>query len=146
MAPAPNQGSSITAIAGSIASIGVWRLLVSPAKPPVTGETDPEFPRVQAVLANAQCAEPWANLALRGDKRFLFSPSGESFLMFGVRGRSWIALGAPVGRRCEKLDVIDLCTRTSGDALFSKCVAHTGRERGQLARTADFERQAMVAA
>jgi phosphatidylglycerol lysyltransferase len=86
--------------------IGVWRLLVTPAKPPVTGETDPEYPRVRAILGKAECAEPWANLALRGDKRFLFSPSGESFLMFGVRGRSWIALGAPVGRRDEKLDLL----------------------------------------
>ena len=87
-------------------AIGIWRLLVSPAKPPVMGETDPEFPRVQAILANAQCAEPWANLALRGDKRFLFSDSGESFLMFGVRGRSWLALGAPVGPRAEQLDLL----------------------------------------
>ena len=86
--------------------IGVWRLLVTPATPPVMGETDPEYPRVRAILAEAESAEPWANLALRGDKRFLFSPSGETFLMFGVRGRSWIALGAPVGRRDEKLDLL----------------------------------------
>ncbi len=85
---------------------GVWRLLVTPAKPAVMGETDPEYSRVRAILAKAECAEPWANLALRGDKRFLFSPSCESFLMFGVRGRSWIALGAPVGRRDEKLDLL----------------------------------------
>lgn len=85
---------------------GVWRLLVTPAKPRVVGETDPEYSRVRAILAEAECAEPWANLALRSDKRFLFSPSCESFLMFGVRGRSWIALGAPVGRRDEKLDLL----------------------------------------
>jgi phosphatidylglycerol lysyltransferase len=87
-------------------AIGIWRLLVTPAKPPVIGETDPEYRRVLAVLAGAECGEPWANLALRGDKRFLFSPSGDTFLMFGVRGRSWIALGAPVGRRCEKLELL----------------------------------------
>jgi phosphatidylglycerol lysyltransferase len=86
--------------------IGVWRLLVSPAKPPVIGESDPDYERVLTILANAECAEPWANLALRGDKRFLFSPSGETFLMFGARGRSWIALGSPVGRRDEKLDLL----------------------------------------
>jgi phosphatidylglycerol lysyltransferase len=86
--------------------IGVWRLLVTPAKPRVAGEDDPEFARVRAILAEAECAEPWAHLALRGDKRFLFSPSGNSFLMFGVRGRSWIAVGAPVGRRDEKLDLL----------------------------------------
>jgi phosphatidylglycerol lysyltransferase len=86
--------------------IGVWRLLVTPAKPPVIGETDPDYARVLTILGAAECAEPWSNLALRGDKRFLFSPSGESFLMFGVRGRSWIALGSPVGRRDEKLDLL----------------------------------------
>src|SRR5690606_2753590 len=36
----------------------------------------------------------------------LFSASGESFLMFGVRGRSWISLGAPVGRRDERMDLM----------------------------------------
>ena len=87
-------------------AVGVWRLLATPAKPPVIGETDPEFHRVISILETAECAEPWANLALRGDKRFLCAPSGESFLMFGVRGRSWIALGAPVGRRDEKLELL----------------------------------------
>jgi phosphatidylglycerol lysyltransferase len=87
-------------------AVGVWRLLATPATPPVAGETDPDFSRVRAILASAEAAEPAANLALRGDKRFLFSSSGASFLMFGVRGRSWIALGSPVGRRDERLDLL----------------------------------------
>jgi len=41
-----------------------------------------------------------------GDKRFIFSASGESFLMFGVRGRSWIAMGGPVGRREERMELL----------------------------------------
>ena len=86
--------------------VGVWRLLATPATPPVVGETDCDFHRVRHTLATAELAEPASNLALRGDKRFLFSDSGESFLMFGVRGRSWIALGAPVGRRDERLDLL----------------------------------------
>jgi phosphatidylglycerol lysyltransferase len=86
--------------------IGVWRLLATPATPPVVGETDPDYARVNAILAKAEGAEPHINLALRGDKRFLFSESGESFLMFGVRGRSWIALGAPVGRREERMELL----------------------------------------
>jgi phosphatidylglycerol lysyltransferase len=86
--------------------VGVWRLLATPATPPVVGETDCDYARVNAILAKAEGAEPHANLALRGDKRFLFSESGESFLMFGVRGRSWIALGAPVGRREERMELL----------------------------------------
>lgn len=85
---------------------GVWRLFSSAATPKVVGEDDPELGRVRAILASAEEAEPGSNLALLGDKRFLFSPSGESFLMFGVRGRSWISLGAPVGRRDERMDLL----------------------------------------
>ena len=87
-------------------AVGVWRLLATPATPPVIGDDDPSFSRVRAILKTAEGDEPGANLALLGDKRFLFSASGESFLMFGVRGRSWIAVGAPVGRKDETLELL----------------------------------------
>ena len=86
-------------------AFGVWRLFATAATPKVVGEDDPELARVRAILAAAEEAEPGSNLALLGDKRFLFSQSGESFLMFGVRGRSWISLGAPVGRRDERMEL-----------------------------------------
>jgi phosphatidylglycerol lysyltransferase len=86
--------------------VGLWRLMASPARPPVIGDQDPDFDRVRAVLASAEDAPPEAGLALLGDKRFLFSDSGRSFLMFGVRGRSWIALGMPVGVRSEQTELI----------------------------------------
>jgi glycosyltransferase 2 family protein len=87
-------------------TFGLWRLFASAATPKVAGEADPDFARVRAILAGAEQAEPGSNLALLGDKRFLFSTSGESFLMFGVRGRSWIALGSPVGRRDERMELL----------------------------------------
>ncbi len=87
-------------------AIGIWRLISTPAAPPVVGDDDPSFAKVRAILATAEGSGPDANLALLGDKRFLFSPSGESFLMFGVRGRSWIALGPPVGKREERMDLL----------------------------------------
>lgn len=85
---------------------GVWRLFATAATPKVAGEDDPDFARVRAILAKAEDAEPGSNLALLGDKRFIFSASGESFLMFGVRRRSWIALGGPVGRRDERMELL----------------------------------------
>jgi phosphatidylglycerol lysyltransferase len=87
-------------------AFGIWRLFSSAATPPVVGEADPAFERVRGILASAEVAEPGSNLALLGDKRFLFSTSGESFLMFGVRGRTWVALGAPVGRRDERMELL----------------------------------------
>jgi lysylphosphatidylglycerol synthetase-like protein (DUF2156 family) len=96
---------SSAAAAIVLMAIGVWRLIATAATPPVVDDTDPDFDRVRAILAKAEDAEPGANLALLGDKRFLFSASGESFLMFGVRGRSWIAMGAPVGRDDERMEL-----------------------------------------
>ena len=45
--------------------------------------------------------DPDANIALTGDKSLLFSESGESFLMYAVQGRSWVALHGPVGAPSE---------------------------------------------
>jgi phosphatidylglycerol lysyltransferase len=42
--------------------------------------------------------ESYASLALLGDKQFQFSPSGGAFLMYRCAGRSWVALGDPIGR------------------------------------------------
>jgi phosphatidylglycerol lysyltransferase len=89
----------------ALIAFGLWRLFASAATPRVVTPDDQDFQQVRAILASAQAVEPSSNLALLGDKRFIFSQSGESFLMFGVRGRSWIALGAPVGRRDERLEL-----------------------------------------
>jgi lysylphosphatidylglycerol synthetase-like protein (DUF2156 family) len=79
--------------------------VATPATPPIVGDDDPDLERIRAILAKAEAAEPQANLALLGDKRFFFSASGESFLMFSVRGRSWIGLGPPIGRRDERMEL-----------------------------------------
>jgi lysylphosphatidylglycerol synthetase-like protein (DUF2156 family) len=96
---------SSAAAAVLLLAFGLWRLVATPAMPPVAGEDDPDFNRVRSILASAENAEPGSNLALLGDKRFLFSESGHSFLMFGVRGRSWIAMGPPVGRHDERTEL-----------------------------------------
>jgi phosphatidylglycerol lysyltransferase len=107
---ADNDASrALRAIVGGgvlLLAIGVWRLFSTAATPPVIGESDPDFKRVRQILAGAEDASPEANLALLGDKRFLFSDTGESFLMFGVRGRSWIAMGPPVGKRCDRMELL----------------------------------------
>lgn len=86
--------------------IGLWRLFATPATPKIAGDHDPDFERVRAILASAVGAKPDAGLALLGDKRFLFSESGRSFLMFGVRGRSWIAMGPPVGDPADQHELL----------------------------------------
>jgi phosphatidylglycerol lysyltransferase len=62
-----------------------------------------ELERARAVV-DASDDSP-AHLALVGDKSLLFSASGRSFLMYGVEGRSWVAMGDPVGEPSEATDL-----------------------------------------
>lgn len=57
--------------------------------------TEADMSRVRAVIERSSATG--ANLALLGDKALLFSSASDGFLMYGVEGRSWVALGDPVG-------------------------------------------------
>jgi phosphatidylglycerol lysyltransferase len=65
---------------------------------------------------------PHANLALLGDKSLLFNEARTAFLMYGVEGRSWIAMGDPVGDDAEKQELIwkfrELCDMHAGWTVF----------------------------
>ncbi|MEZ5715513.1 MAG: bifunctional lysylphosphatidylglycerol flippase/synthetase MprF [Paracoccaceae bacterium] len=75
-------------------------LLTRPArrKPPI--ETDAQaLARARELAASG--ADPQAWLSQTGDKRFLFSDSGNAFIMYGVQRGSWVAFGDPVGEAGE---------------------------------------------
>lgn len=74
----------------------LWSLL-RPAQPEPELPTAADLERVRQVIANSSSS--LANVALAGDKHLLFSPGGDAFLMYRIAGRSWIALGDPVGPR-----------------------------------------------
>jgi phosphatidylglycerol lysyltransferase len=63
-----------------------------------------------------------AYLALLGDKSLLFSSNRRAFVMFGVQGRSWVALGDPVGDRREVPELLwelrGLSDRYGGRVVF----------------------------
>jgi len=50
----------------------------------------------KAAFMVARSPDPEANLALLGDKSLLFNDDASGFVMFGVQGRSWVAMGGPV--------------------------------------------------
>lgn len=54
-----------------------------------------ELARAQPIIERS--ALTYANLAYRGDKRLIFSESGEALLMYAEMGRSRIAMGDPLG-------------------------------------------------
>lgn len=83
--------------------VGAVRLM-RPAPP----EAEP--PSAEALQRAARIARispaTYAHLAVLGDKSLLFSESGRSFLMYGVAGRSWVALGDPVGPPEEHAELV----------------------------------------
>ncbi|GIW90633.1 MAG: hypothetical protein KatS3mg109_1065 [Pirellulaceae bacterium] len=48
----------------------------------------------------------YAHLALVGDKFILFNPSRTAFIMYGIKGRSWVAMGDPVGEPDDARDLV----------------------------------------
>ena len=95
---APRFLRATAGILGALGIFGMMRLLrhaeAEPALP--SGE---ELDRARTILRSS--ADTAANLVFLADKALLFSPSGNAFLMYGVQGRSWVALGDPIGPEDE---------------------------------------------
>lgn len=68
-------------------------LRVARALPP--GPTGEELQAAEAIIASDDRTE--SNLALLGDKRFVFSSDRQAFIMYAGEGNSWISMGDPVG-------------------------------------------------
>ncbi len=108
-------------LTASILAIGLslWQLLrAAPGrvKPP----TNDDLARAAEIIRTQDRSA--AMLALMADKSFLFSSSGDSFLMFAKRGRSWVALFDPVGPYNEWPELIwrfvELADEHGGRAAF----------------------------
>lgn len=71
-----------------------------------------EMREVEAIVRASK--QITSELALIGDKRFLFSQSGDGFVMYGVRGSTWVSMGDPIAIRSA--DLIDLVWRFKENA------------------------------
>jgi phosphatidylglycerol lysyltransferase len=123
---APRALRAIVGASTLALGVAVWRWL-RPASGDPAPPTADEMGRAEAIVRDQDEAE--AMLALMGDKCFLFSRSGQSMLMFGKHGRSWIALFDPIGRDDERRELIrhfiDLADDHGGRAAFHEVRAET---------------------
>jgi phosphatidylglycerol lysyltransferase len=71
------------------------RRLLRPAQPEPAPPSAVELDLARAVIEKSSRAS--AYLALLGDKALLFNDRESAFIMYGIEGRSWVALGDPVG-------------------------------------------------
>jgi phosphatidylglycerol lysyltransferase len=93
--------ASVGALAIAV-SIAINRLLrPAPGAPRLPSEE--ELQRAAALAAGAARSD--AHLALVGDKELLWNEARTAFLMYGVQGKSWIAMGDPVGPEAERIEL-----------------------------------------
>jgi phosphatidylglycerol lysyltransferase len=71
--------------------------MLRPARPEPAVARPEDIERARAIIAKSDLT--MANAALAGDKRLLFSESGDTFVMYQIAGRSWVALGDPMGSK-----------------------------------------------
>ena len=82
-------------------AIVAWSFILTPAhRDPAAPEPD-DLARVDALLLTGEHARPEAQLALLGDKSFVFAGDGAAVVMAARGGGSYVAMGAPIGKRAS---------------------------------------------
>ncbi|HUT83817.1 MAG TPA: bifunctional lysylphosphatidylglycerol flippase/synthetase MprF [Thermodesulfobacteriota bacterium] len=113
---------SLRAAVGAIAAVLFFSLarLLRPAHAKPALPTLSDLNRVRPLVERSRRTS--ANLALLGDKALLFSETGNSFIMYGIEGRSWVALGDPIGPENEMSEIVwqfrELCDSYDGWTVF----------------------------
>ena len=79
-------------------------MLLRSVKEPFKNEQTIDLQQIKKIVMNSPYT--YSNLALLGDKTFLINRSGNSFIMYGFKGQSWIAMGDPVGPKQEWEELI----------------------------------------
>ncbi|MBI3270183.1 MAG: bifunctional lysylphosphatidylglycerol flippase/synthetase MprF [Planctomycetes bacterium] len=94
--------------------------LLRSSQPAPRTPTAEEFAKVRELVTRSP--ETTAHLALLGDKGFLWNDERTAFVMYGVEGRSWVAMGDPVGPEDELPDLVwrfrEECERHGGWSVF----------------------------
>jgi phosphatidylglycerol lysyltransferase len=89
--------------------------------------TDAEMDVVRRILKTGD--RPEANVVFLRDKALLFNETQTAFIMYAVRGRSWVALGDPVGPQDDWPELIwqfrEMCDRVGGRPAFYQVAADT---------------------
>jgi phosphatidylglycerol lysyltransferase len=98
-ADAPRFLRATVGVVGLLLVFGLMRLLRH-APPEMHLPDRADLDRAAQIVATSRDSS--ANLALVGDKALLWSSSGRGLLSYGVSGRSWVALGDPIGDEEER--------------------------------------------
>ncbi len=90
--------------ATALAAFGATRL-IRPARIPARTPSAEELDAAECIVAKSPRAS--AQLAFLGDKSLMFNSDRTAFIMYGIAGSSWVALGDPVGSTHGAVELID---------------------------------------
>lgn len=94
-AEAPRGLRALLGLAIASSTIAIFSLLRPVATRASYDPSDDDLRRAIGIVERQDMAD--GNLVRIGDKKILLSAAGDAFIMFGVQGRSWIALFDPIG-------------------------------------------------
>ncbi len=118
-ADAPRTLRASVAVVSFFMLFATYRLL-RPASPEPFQPGERDLAKAKRIIVTS--SDTAANLALMGDKSLLFGDTASAFIMYAVQGRSWVALGDPIGRECEITELAwryrELCDRHDGWPVF----------------------------
>jgi phosphatidylglycerol lysyltransferase len=118
-AQGPREVRGLVLAATTLVAFAALRLL-RPARLPTPLATAIDLSDAVPVVDASPHAS--AQLALLGDKALMFNDARNAFIMYGIAGRSWVALGDPVGPLCESVHLIrqfiERCDRAGGWPVF----------------------------
>ncbi len=112
---------------------GIARLL-RPARPAFVPPSEADLADAERVIAGQRSTLPY--LALTRDKTLLFNDDRSAFVMYGVSGRTWVALGDPVGPEQARRDLVRRFLARCDDYLGRPIFYQVGKESLHL--YADF--------
>jgi phosphatidylglycerol lysyltransferase len=110
---------------GAVGAIGLFMLLalhrlIRPPRADTPTPAGSDIERARPLVERSRWT--YANLVYRADKSLLFSAAGDAFLMYGRHGRSWIAMGDPIGSEAGASELAwrfrELSDRSDGWCVF----------------------------
>jgi phosphatidylglycerol lysyltransferase len=118
-ADAPRSWRAATGVLAFLAIISAVRLFRA-HRPTSSAATETELEACAPVVAGSSCTI--ANLVYLGDKMVLINETGDAFIMYSVKGRSWVAMGDPIGSKDSAQELVwqfhELANRHGGWTAF----------------------------
>jgi phosphatidylglycerol lysyltransferase len=108
----------VTVFALGFALSRLFRPALAVAEPASAAQLERIVPALQ------RSGRAMSSLALLGDKALFMAANGSGFIMYGIKGRSWVALGDPVGTPEEQRELAwafsETAIRQGGRPVFYK--------------------------